>query len=297
MPNSRRLLLVHAHPDDESINNAATMAQYVAQGVDVTLVTCTLGEEAEIVVPDLVYLDAQHEDRLGPVRLMELADAMKALGVTDHRILGGAGRFRDSGMIGSDANKREDCFWQTDLLDAALELVPVIRETKPQVLITYDDFGGYGHPDHIKAHRVAMYATQLAAAPTFKPELGQAWQISKIYWNAMPRGVMEAGVAAMKAAGVADEMLEMDLDDMPFLVDDQLVTTAIDGAACFEAKVAALKAHVTQIDIATGFFAAMVAVGPQALGTEFYRLVAGPMGSKLDSNGRETDLFDGLDLG
>lgn len=290
-------MLVHAHPDDESINNAATMAHYVAAGASVTLVTCTLGEEAEIIVPDMVYLDAQHEDRLGPVREVELAEAMKALGVTDHRILGGAGKFRDSGMIGSDANKREDCFWQTDLLVAALELVPVIREVKPQVLITYDDFGGYGHPDHIKAHRVAMYATQLAAAATFKPELGAAWEISKIYWNAMPRGVMAAGVEAMKAAGVEDEMLEMNLDDLPFLVDDALVTTVIDGSAHFDAKVAALAAHVTQIDVTSGFFGAMVAGGPRAMGLEFYRLVQGPMGSDRDADGRETDLFAGLNLG
>jgi N-acetyl-1-D-myo-inositol-2-amino-2-deoxy-alpha-D-glucopyranoside deacetylase len=297
MANSRRLLLVHAHPDDESINNAATMAHYVASGASVTLVTCTLGEEAEIIVPDMVYLDAQHEDRLGPVREVELAEAMKALGVTDHRILGGAGRFRDSGMIGSEANNREDCFWQTDLLVAALELVPVIREIKPQVLVTYDDFGGYGHPDHIKAHRVAMYATQLAAAATFKPELGAAWEISKIYWNAMPRGVMAAGVEAMKAAGVEDEMLEMNLDDLPFLVDDELVTTVIDGSAHFDAKVEALTAHVTQIDVTSGFFGAMVAGGPRAMCLEYYRLVQGPLGAERDADGRETDLFAGLDLG
>jgi N-acetyl-1-D-myo-inositol-2-amino-2-deoxy-alpha-D-glucopyranoside deacetylase len=222
---------------------------------------------------------------------------MKAIGVTDHRLLGGAGRFRDSGMIGTEPNNREDCFWQADLLTAAIELVPVIRETRPQVLITYDDFGGYGHPDHIKAHRVAMYATQLAAAASFKPELGAAWEVSKIYWNAIPRGVMAAGVEAMKAAGVEDEMLEMDLDELPFLVDDALVTTVIDGSAHFKAKVAALAAHVTQVDVTSGFFGAMMASGPQAMGLEFYRLVQGPMGLERDAQGRETDLFAGLVLG
>ena len=165
MEGAQRLLLVHAHPDDESINNGATMAKYVSEGAGVTLVTCTLGEEGEVLVPDLVHLAADADDALGEHRIGELAAAMKALGVTDHRFLGGAGHFRDSGMewheSGAAAPKatvRDDTFWRADLTQAANLLVEIIREVRPQVLVTYDQFGNYGHPDHIQAHRVAMYA-------------------------------------------------------------------------------------------------------------------------------------------
>ena len=145
------------------------MARYVDSGVGVTLVTCTLGEEGEVLVPGLEHLASDKEDRLGEHRQGELAEAMRILGVTDWRLLGGAGRYRDSGMAGTSANDREGAFWRADLLEAASELVGIIREVRPQVLVTYDDFGGYGHPDHIQAHRVAMYAVTLAAAPTFRP--------------------------------------------------------------------------------------------------------------------------------
>ena len=144
----------------------------------VTLVTCTLGEEGEVLLPELSHLASDQDDALGEHRRDELAAAMAELGVTDWRLLGGPGRFRDSGMIGTPPNDRPDCFWRTDLLVAAAELVPVIREVRPQVVVTYDDFGGYGHPDHIQAHRVTHYAIALAASPTFRagprPGVGRA---------------------------------------------------------------------------------------------------------------------------
>src|SRR3954469_23278870 len=125
MTDDRRLLLVHAHPDDESIGQGATMAKYVAEGRGVTLVTCTAGEMGEILVPALEHLAADREDGLGEHRRGELADAMKALGVTDHRFLGGAGRWRDSGMMGTPSNENPACFWQADLEVAVGELVRV----------------------------------------------------------------------------------------------------------------------------------------------------------------------------
>src|ERR1700759_1583505 len=130
---SRRLLLVHAHPDDETIGTGATMAKYAAEGAHVTLVTCTLGEEGEILVPELEHLAADRDDGLGKHRIGELADAMKALGVTDHRFLGGPGRWRDSGMMGTPANDNPGCFWQAALEVAVGELVRVVREVRPQV--------------------------------------------------------------------------------------------------------------------------------------------------------------------
>jgi len=156
----RRLVLVHAHPDDETIANGATMATYAAAGVHVTLVTCTRGEEGEVLVPDLAHLAADRDDDLGAHRVGELATAMQALRVSDHRFLGGAGRWRDSGMMGLASNERPDCFWRADLDEAAGELVAVLREVRPQVLVTYDPQGGYGHPDHIQAHRVTCAAVR-----------------------------------------------------------------------------------------------------------------------------------------
>ena len=162
-------MVVHAHPDDETIGNGATMAKYVAEGAAVTLVTCTLGEEGEVLVADLAHLAAEQTDDLGSHRLGELKAAMDILGVVDYVRLGGDGRFRDSGMAYDEKGRatardvlRDGIFWTTDLLEAANELIPLIRDRRPQVLATYNPFGGYGHPDHIQAHRVAMYAVQLA---------------------------------------------------------------------------------------------------------------------------------------
>ena len=158
----RRLLLVHAHPDDESIYTGATMARYAAEGAQVTLVTCTLGELGEIIPPSLAHLAAEKEDRLGQYRIGELAAACAALGVTDHRFLGGPGRWRDSGMMGTEGNDDPRCFWRADVDQAARALLDVIGEVRPQVVATYDADGAYGHPDHIQAHRVAWRACELA---------------------------------------------------------------------------------------------------------------------------------------
>ncbi|MCU1679088.1 MAG: mshB [Frankiales bacterium] len=184
----RRLLLVHAHPDDEVIGTGTTMAKYVAEGADVTLVTCTAGEEGEVLVPDLEHLASHRDDTLGAHRVEELAVAMKILGVTDHRFLGGAGHFRDSGMKWAEDGTatvadetRADTFWHADLTGAADLMVQVIRELRPQVLVTYDEFGGYGHPDHVQAHRVSTYGAALAAVRSYKPGLGDAWDVPKIY--------------------------------------------------------------------------------------------------------------------
>jgi N-acetyl-1-D-myo-inositol-2-amino-2-deoxy-alpha-D-glucopyranoside deacetylase len=266
------------------------MAMYAADGAQVTLVTCTSGEEGEILLDDLAHLAAQANDTLGEHRREELAAAMRELGVADHRFLGGHGRFRDSGMIGTPANDRDDCFWRADLLTAATYLVETIRELRPQVLITYDDFGGYGHPDHIQAHRAAMYATQLAAIESFRPDLGSAWEIAKVYWTAFPRSVMRAGIEALRAQGSDSDFAAMDPDDLPFACPDEFVTTEIHAAAYLDRKLAALRAHATQIDVQGGFFALSNNLGSEALGTEYFRGVKGVN----TTNGREADLFAGL---
>ena len=296
LPN-HRLLLVHAHPDDETIGSGETMAKYVSAGAQVTLVTCTLGEEGEILVPELAHLAADQSDGLGKHRITELAAAMAELGVTDWRLLGGPHAFRDSGMVGTPPNDRTDCFWRADLLEAAKHLVKIIRETCPQVLVTYDDFGGYGHPDHIQAHRVATYARELAAAPSFAPELGAPWSIEKVYWTAFPVSVMRAGIEMLKASGEGTGFAAQDPDEIPFACPDELVTTAIDGGEFAEQKIRALRAHATQISTEEGFFALSNNLGSQVMGTEYYRLVAGTPAEPFDAMGRETDLFNGISIG
>ena len=126
---------------------------------------------------------------------------MDALGVTDFRFLGGAGRYRDSGMMGTPANEKPRAFWNADLDEAVAHAVAVVRETRPQVVVTYDENGGYGHPDHIQAHRVAMGAVEAAADPAYRPELGEPWSVAKVYWCCIPRSVLQEGIEAMAAAG------------------------------------------------------------------------------------------------
>jgi N-acetyl-1-D-myo-inositol-2-amino-2-deoxy-alpha-D-glucopyranoside deacetylase len=281
-----RLLIVHAHPDDESIGTGATMAKYVSEGASVTLVTCTLGEEGEVLIPDLTHLAADQTDSLGEHRISELTDAMAHLGVTDFRFLGGPGKYRDSGMMGVESNKRPDCFWNADLLEAATDLVEIIREVRPQVVVTYDDFGGYGHPDHIQAHRVTTYAIALAESPSFKPELGQAWTVSKVYWTAFPKSRI------VKEIGDQSEFATMDPDDIPFAVDDSVITTVIDGSGFTQAKFDALTAHKTQVSTDSGFFALSNNLGLEIFTEEHFRLVRGDM----PKSGQETDLFEGLTL-
>ena len=288
----KRLLLVHAHPDDETIGNGTTMALYAAGGAKVTLVTCTRGEEGEILVPGLLHLASTAEDKLGKHREGELAAAMQILGVSDHRYLGEPDKkWRDSGMMGTEANNRADVFWQADLDEAAGQLVAIIRATKPQVLVTYDETGGYGHPDHIQAHRVAMRGAELAADPKFGS--GETWEIEKIYWNTTPRSVIQAGIDKMAEIG-SDFFGVTSADELPFAKPDELVTTVIDGSKYVEAKMAAMKAHETQIATDGPFFALSNNVGLDVWGKEFYTLVKGRLAGELDAQGRETDLFAGV---
>src|SRR4051794_18647476 len=293
---SRRVLFVHAHPDDETINNGATMARYVAEGASVILLTCTLGEEGEVLVPELAQLAADQADQLGGYRIGELAAAMSALGVTDWRSLGGAGRYRDSGMMDTPANDKPRAFWRADLAEAVAHAVAVVREVRPQVVVTYDEVGGYGHPDHIQAHRVAMGAVAAAADPAYRPDLGAPWDVAKVYWNAMPRSVVQAGIDAMAALGEASPFEGLgDLDEVPFMVPDDVVTTAVDGRTHADHKDAAMRAHPTQIMVDGPFFALSNNLGLEVLGTEYYRLVRGTRGAAGEGpQGWEDDLFAGV---
>ena len=284
----KRLLLVHAHPDDETINNGITMTKYAQEGAKVTLVTCTRGEEGEVLIESLANLASSRDDKLGEHREVELKNAMEHLGIDDFRFLGAPNKkWRDSGMIGAAQNERSDVFWQANIDEAAQELVNVILETKPHVLITYDEFGGYGHPDHIKANQVAMRAADMAA--------DQGWKISKIYWNTMPRSVIQDGIEKMKEVGSSFFGAES-VDDLPFAKPDELVTSVIRATEYVPQKLAAMKAHETQISVDGPFFALSNNLGLSIWGDEYYTLVRGEKSEPFDSDGRELDLFAGIKL-
>lgn len=283
---SKRLLLVHAHPDDETINNGVTMAKYAKDGAQVTLVTCTRGEEGEVLVAELANLASDKDDKLGEHREVELKDAMAHLGIADFRFLGAPNKkWRDSGMMGTPQNDRTDVFWQSDLDESANELVKIILEIKPQVLITYDEFGGYGHPDHIKAHRVAMRAAEIAET--------NGWKIEKIYWNTMPRSVIQMGIEKMKEVG-SDFFGAESVDDLPFAKPDELVTSVVHASEFVPQKLAAMKAHATQIALDGPFFALSNNLGLSVWGDEYYTIVKGEKAAPFDENGRELDLFAGI---
>ena len=286
----RRLLLVHAHPDDESIGTGATMAKYAAEGAAVTLVTCTLGELGEVIPPELAHLAADADGGLGEYRIGELAAACAALGVTDHRFLGGQGRWRDSGMMGEATNEAPDCFWQADVEEAAAELLAVIREVRPQVMVSYDDNGFYGHPDHIQAHRVAWRAFELSGG-----------QVGKFYATTVPKSVLAEAIKLMRGsdpdshpAGGTDFTQVDSVEDLPFGVPDEVVTTDIDATSYLDAKVEAMRAHVTQIAVDSPFFALSNNVGQRAFGREYYILLAGQRGPGREPHGWEPDLFAGI---
>jgi N-acetyl-1-D-myo-inositol-2-amino-2-deoxy-alpha-D-glucopyranoside deacetylase len=247
---------VHAHPDDESIGTGATMAKYAAEGARVTLVTCTLGELGEIIPPALQHL---LPDELGEYRISELARACEALGVADHRFLGGTGRWRDSGMMGLPDNDDPRCFWQADVDEAASALAAIIREVEADVIVSYDANGFYGHPDHIQAHRVARRAHELG-------------QTSKFYATALP---FSAVAEAVKLP--ADSWFRR-AEDRSVGVPDDEVTTRIDATGYLDAKLAAMGAHETQITMDGEYFALSNEMGLHASGVEYYTLLAGPRG-------------------
>ncbi|MDF5754644.1 N-acetyl-1-D-myo-inositol-2-amino-2-deoxy-alpha-D-glucopyranoside deacetylase [Spongiactinospora sp. TRM90649] len=290
----RRLLLVHAHPDDETIGTGATMARYAAEGARVTLVTCTLGEEGEIIPDELGHLGP---DALGEHRVGELGAACAALGVGDHRFLGGPGRYRDSGMMGAASNHRPDAFWQAPLDEPAGLLAEIIREVRPQVLVTYDENGYYGHPDHIQAHRVARRATELAA------EGDAPWRVAKFYHTATPRSAIRRAAEAMREG--RSGFIAEDVDDAPYGSDDRDITTEIDARPYLPNKIEAMRAHATQISVSPPWFALSNGIGQEIAGVEHFILRGGVpgapgAGAPIEAGGlgephtRETDLFAGI---
>ncbi|MGV0835988.1 N-acetyl-1-D-myo-inositol-2-amino-2-deoxy-alpha-D-glucopyranoside deacetylase [Mycolicibacterium thermoresistibile] len=287
-----RLLFVHAHPDDETLMTGGTIAYYTARGADVHVVTCTLGEEGEIIGDRYARLAVDHADQLGGYRICELTQALHALGVEEPEFLGGAGRWRDSGMAGTPP-RHHPRFADADMGEAVGHLVAVIRRLRPHVVVTYDPDGGYGHPDHIQAHRVTTAAVAAAGAANEHP--GEPWQVPKFYWTVHARSAIDAGLQQL--GEVPAGWTRVTLDDVPFGYPDDRIDAVVDAAGCLPAKIAALHAHATQVTVAPDERAFTLSnnIAMPILAEEHYILVAGAKGA-TDDRGWETDLLAGLTL-
>jgi mycothiol S-conjugate amidase len=281
-----RLMAVHAHPDDESSKGAATTAMYVEQGVEVMVVTCTGGERGDVLNPRAQA--AVDEFGLEEVRRREMAEAAAVLGVR-HAWLG----FPDSGYPEGDPLPPlpPGCFADLPLAEVVPSLVRHIREFRPQVITTYDENGGYPHPDHVRTHEITMSAVDAAADAAYLAELGAAWQVQKIYYN---QQFTKSRVMALHLAMI-DEDLESPYHDWIANWDERpdaasRITTRIAAADWFETRDRALMAHATQIDPDGQWFAVPMELQKSVWPTEDFELAR----SLVETDIPETDLFAGL---
>jgi mycothiol S-conjugate amidase len=276
-----RLLHVHAHPDDESSKGAAATAYYRAQGVRVLVATCTGGERGDILNPKMV--SPENEARLPELRRAEMAAAAKILDI-EQVWLG----FIDSGM-GPDVDP--DTFAAQDVDVAAGRLVKVIREFRPHVVTTYDENGGYPHPDHIMTHTITMAAVEAAGDPNAWPEHGPAWTVSKLYYDiTLHRGRFAALDRAMHEAGLESPYTDWLADWKPTQEDRDRITTRIPCSDYFGVRDDALRAHATQIDPDGRWFAVPLDIQRAAHPSEDYQLVRTRVPVQLP----EEDLFAGV---
>jgi N-acetyl-1-D-myo-inositol-2-amino-2-deoxy-alpha-D-glucopyranoside deacetylase len=280
----RTLLCVHPHPDDESIACGGVLARAAAAGIRTVVVTCTAGEEGE----NLAGVDLRGEDLVAH-RRRELAAALTELGVDRHHQLG----YRDSGMAGSPANLHPDSFHTADLRAAALQLAAIIRAERPQVVVSDDAQGTYGHPDHVKAHQVTARAVALAADDA-APLAGEAWQVMKRYSHTLAKGRLLAAHEALLAAGLASPFGDAPVggaDELPLGTPDDRVTTEVDVRPWLERKRAAMAAHRSQIGPDSFFLNTPEELVAALFATEQFLLEEGALGGRERP---EADLFAGL---
>ena len=279
----RTLLNVHPHPDDETIACGGILARYVDEGVDVHVVTCTRGEEGD----NLAGIDLGDEDLLTH-RLRELDDALAALGVTNHRFLD----YRDSGMVGTAGNDHHESFHRADLYEAAARLARHIRRIRPDVVVSDDENGTYGHPDHIKAHRVTQRAVELAADPWWStPQDGEPWPVPKRYVFTFSRSRMWSIHQRLTDLGLPSPFAEGELSgpgDLPFGSPDDDVTTRVDIRATLGRKRTAMRAHRSQLGEDSFFLNVPEDLASEVFGVEEFVRLHGP------GPDDEDDLFAGL---
>jgi N-acetyl-1-D-myo-inositol-2-amino-2-deoxy-alpha-D-glucopyranoside deacetylase len=287
-----RLLFVHAHPDDETLTTGATIAHYAARGADVHVVTCTLGEEGEVIGERWAHLAADEADQLGGYRIGELTAALHALGLDEPIFLGGAGRWRDSGMEGTPPRHHQR-FIDADPREAVGALVAIIRDLRPHVVVTYDPEGGYGHPDHIHTHRVTTAAVAASDGAEYP---GEPWTVPKLYWAVVAKSALAEALDEL--TDVPPEWIRVTADDVPFGYTDDEIDAVIEVDEQLPAKVAALRAHATQVTVAPNgrSFALSNNIVLPIGAIEHYILAAGKPGER-DARGWETDLLAGLNLG
>ncbi|HTZ43231.1 MAG TPA: mycothiol conjugate amidase Mca [Jatrophihabitans sp.] len=284
-----RLMCVHAHPDDESSKGAATMAKYVDEGAQVLVVSCTGGERGDILNPALKHRSDIEAD-LSAVRRAEMANAQRILGI-DHHWLG----FVDSGLPEGDPLPPlpDGCFALAPLEEATRALVEVIRRFRPHVMTTYDENGGYPHPDHIRCHQVSVAAFDAAGDPSRFPEAGEPWQPVKLYYDiSFSRERIEALHDAMLELGLespyAERLKDWDTATAGRRVPN--ITTLVHCADTFERRDAALIAHATQVDPEGWFFRVPLDVQKRAFPWEQFELAR----SLVDTELPEDDLFAGV---
>ncbi|GAA0987541.1 mycothiol conjugate amidase Mca [Acrocarpospora macrocephala] len=279
-----RLMAVHAHPDDESSKGAATMARYASEGVDVLVVTCTGGERGSILNPKMDRPDIL--ENMGEVRRLEMERAREILGVRQ-RFLG----FVDSGLP-EDENEPlpEGCFALQSLEVASAPLVAAVREFRPHVILTYDDNGGYPHPDHIMTNRVSVEAFDAAGDPDRYPEAGEPWQPLKLYYQmGFSKNKFEALHEAMTSRGMGSPYADWisRWEDRPEKWD---VTTRVPCADFFETRDRALLAHATQVDPDGFWFVCPIEIQMEVWPTEDFHLAR----ALVDTTVPEDDLFAGV---
>ncbi|HLF41039.1 MAG TPA: mycothiol conjugate amidase Mca [Acidimicrobiia bacterium] len=287
MPEARLCLLqVHAHPDDEASKGAGTTARYAGEGVRTVLVTCTGGEEGDILNP--AADDPDTRANLAAVRLEELRESVRALNYSALHLLG----YRDSGMPGTEANARPDCFANAPLDEAVGRLVAIIRQERPQVIVTYDeDHSGYPHPDHIRTHDISLAAFEAAGDPDRFPEAGPPWQPLKLYYTGWSRARLEALHNAFLARGEESpyvKWLENRAEEI-----DRPMTTRIDVGDHLLERRAALLAHRTQIDPDSFWMRLPEDVVREVFPWEEYRLARSLVGAPPPGE-YEDDLFSGV---
>lgn len=276
----RTLLAVHAHPDDECLLTGGILARARAEGGRTVLVTCTDGAVGEIADPALAT-----PETLVEVRARELDESAGILGISRLVKLG----YRDSGMVGTDDNQHPQSFHQSNF-DAALEkVVRVLREEQPRVIVTYDANGGYGHPDHVRAHQVAVAAFDAAAHPARFPEAGPPWQASRLFYAVIPRSGFRRLGERLREAGLEVPFPERTEGEAPpFGVDDEQITTRVDVSPYVAAKRASILAHKTQLGTMDFLLRLPSSIFDEMFAQETFQLVRGP------AQGAEHDLFGGL---
>jgi mycothiol conjugate amidase Mca len=284
VPEPLTLMAIHAHPDDEAIGTGGILARYSDEGVRTILVTCTDGAAGEIAAATNVS-----PDQLAAVREQELRRACEILGVTRLELLG----YRDSGMANTPDNEHPDAFAQADLAAATGRLVALVRRYRPQVMVTYDENGFYGHPDHVNANRIAVRAFAAAGDSAAYPEHGpEPWAPSKLYYTAVGRSSIARFSERLEAYGIESPIGggAEQLDAPPFGTPDELITTVVDVAALVDRKQAALYAHATQMGPEVFFAKMPPPLFQELFGQESFQLVE----SRVAATPPEDDLFAGL---